>query len=188
MIRGRLNNTGFTLLELLIAMVVLAVGLMGVSGMIITSVRGNTFGNQMMQATALAQDKIEELRNTDYEPLYGSCGTGGYPVVCSDDPAVLSPPESNPPNDSGTNGDELTGGGGDGLWTYKYVSPPAVSPLPAGMTLVWGVKRNYPQPRMIWLMACVVWGGTPQPNECNLTTHADKNIHVVRVESTTGNY
>lgn len=182
------NPKGFTLLELLIAMVVLAFGLMGVSGMIITSVKGNAFGNQMMRATALAQDKIEELRNTDYKQLYQTCATGGYPVVCSDDPAVLLPAESNLPNDSGINGDELTGGGGDGFWTYKYASPPAATALPAGMTLVWGVKRNYPQPKMIWLTACVVWGGTGGTNECNLTTHTNKNIHVVRVESVTGNF
>jgi hypothetical protein len=56
------------------------------------------------------------------------------------------------------------------------------------MTLVWGVKRNYPQPKMIWLTACVIWGGVPAANECNLTTHANKKIHVVRVESVTGNF
>ena len=181
------NHAGFTLLELLIALVVLAFGLMGVSGMILSSVKGNAFGNKVMQATSMAQDKIEELRNTDYKNLYKTCGSAGFPVVCADPPATMALDAAGlvlvAANDSGTNGDELTGGGGDGPWTYQYASPPAASPLPAGMTLVWGVKRNYPQPRMIWLTACVVWGGAGAVNECNLTTHANKNIHVVRVES-----
>ncbi|MBI3994940.1 MAG: prepilin-type N-terminal cleavage/methylation domain-containing protein [Nitrospirae bacterium] len=188
----RLDSSGFTLLELLIAMVILAFGLMGVSGMILTSVKGNAFGNKMMQATSLAQDKIEEMRNRDYRDLYKTCGSAGYPVVCADPPANMALDAAGvilvAANDGGTNGDELTGGGGDGFWTYKYASPPAASPLPAGMTLVWGVKRNYPQPRLIWLTACVVWGGTGAANECNLATHANKNIHVVRIESVMGSF
>ncbi len=183
---GAGNNAGFTLLELMIALVILAFGLMGVSGMILTSVRGNAFGAKMMQATALAQDKIEELRNTPYKTLYANCDTSGFSVVCANSPGTMLPDAAAAPNDSGTNGDELTGVSADGLWTYKYNN--AASPLPTGMTLVWGVKRNYPQPRMIWLTACVIWGGAPQPNECNLATRVDKNIHVVRVESVTGNF
>jgi prepilin-type N-terminal cleavage/methylation domain-containing protein len=179
------NHAGFTLLELLIALVVLAFGLMGVSGMIVSSVRGNAFGNQMMQANALAQKKIEDLRNVDYKNLYKTCGSAGYPVVCGDPPATMATDDSLPPVDNGTTGDDLTGGANDGIWTYKYND--AVNPLPAGMTLVWGVKRNYPQPSLIWMTACVVWGGIGAFNECNLATHT-KNVHVVHVESITGNF
>ncbi len=171
------TSGGFTLLELLIALVVLAFGLMGVAGMILTSVKGNKFGSNMMLATSLAQDKIEELRNRDYRNLFGTCDTAGFPVVCG------SPPENMPldeagivleaPNDSGTDGDELTGGSSDGLWTYKYNYP--AKPLPAGMTLVWGVKRNYPQPRLIWLMALAQWDEKGK-------------VHTVRVESVLGNF
>jgi len=178
------DQAGFTLLELLIALVVLAFGLMGVSGMIVSSVRGNAFGNQMMQANALAQKKIEDLRNVTYKNLYQTCGSAGYPVLCVDPPAATID-DTVLPVDDGTNGDELTGGGNDGIWTYKYDN--AVSPLPAGMTLVWGVKRNYPQPKLIWMTACVVWGGTGAFNECNLPTHT-KNVHVVHVESVRGNF
>ncbi|MBI3810901.1 MAG: prepilin-type N-terminal cleavage/methylation domain-containing protein [Nitrospirae bacterium] len=186
-LKSRLNNpSGFTLLELMIAMVVLAFGLMGVSGMILQSVKGNAFGNQMTQASALVQDKIEELRNQAYTDLFKTCSTGGYPVVCTAAPIGMA--DSAGPNDGGTGGDAYTGGGGDGLWTYQYASPPAANPLPPGMTLVWGVKRNYPQPKLIWLTACAIWGGVPAANECNLTTHTNKNIHVVRIDSITGNF
>ncbi len=180
------DQRGFTLLELMIALVVLAVGLLGIVGMIVISIRGNAFGSQMSQANTLAQAKIEELRNMTYTGLYGNCGTAGFPVVCASAPANMA--DSNAPNDSGSGGDRYTGGSGDGMWTYQYAVPPAATALPTGMTLVWGVKRNYPQPRMIWIMACVVWGGPPATNECNLTPHSSKSIHVVKVESVAGNF
>lgn len=177
MMRRRLNNKGFTLLELLIALVVLAFGMMGVAGMILASVRGNAFGTMMMQVNALVQDKIEEMRNTPYLNLYATCGTAGFPVICASAPAAMPLDAGGlvmeTANDSGTDGDELTGGAGDGTWTYKYNN--AASPLPAGVTLVWGVKRNYPQPRMIWLTALAQW-------------QEKSKTHTVRVESVTGNF
>lgn len=163
------SSSGLTLLELLIAMVVLAFGLMGVSGMIMTSVRGNTYGARMTQVTTLAQDKIEEMRNVPYDNLYSGCNIVGFPVVC---PNVPQPMENAvaQPNDSGLAGDEAAG---DGLWTFQYNDP--AKPLPAGMTLIWGVKRNYPQPRLVWLMAKATW------------TERGK-AHTIVVDSVRGNF
>ena len=148
------GTSGFTLLELLIALVILAFGLMGVALMVVTSVKGNAFASRMTQAASLAQGKIEEMRNSSYENLYVNCGSVGFPDPCSS-PPVSMPDASQAPNDNGASGDDLTGEAGDGIWTYLYDN--AIEPLPAGMTLVWGVRRNYPQPRMIWLVAVVQW-------------------------------
>ena len=57
------KKTGFSLIELLIGLVFLAVGLLAMAGLQGTSVRGNTFSNNLMQATYLAQDRFESLIN-----------------------------------------------------------------------------------------------------------------------------
>ena len=176
-IKKRLRGCkGFTLLELMIALVILAIGLMGVSGMILTSVRGNAFGSRMMQATALAQDKIEEMQNSRYKSLYADCRMAGFPITCPNPPGTM-PLDADglvqvSANDSGANGDEISG---DGVWTYQYDNATGPEPLPAGMTLIWGVKRNYPQPRLVWIMAAAQW-------KEKLKTHE------VRVESIIGNF
>jgi len=62
MIRAAQSKKGFSLLELLIALVILAVGLLGVAGMQVTSISGNAFSNNVTIATGLAQSRIEELK------------------------------------------------------------------------------------------------------------------------------
>ena len=57
------NEPGFSLIELLIGMVFLAIGLLAMGGLQGTSVRGNAFSNNLMQATYVAQDRIESLMN-----------------------------------------------------------------------------------------------------------------------------
>jgi len=57
------KKTGFSLIELLIGLVFLAVGLLAMAGLQGTSARGNTFSNNLMQATYLAQDRLESLIN-----------------------------------------------------------------------------------------------------------------------------
>ena len=56
------NKKGFSLLELLIALIILAVGLLGAAGMQVSSVSGNAFSNNVTIATGLAQSRIEELK------------------------------------------------------------------------------------------------------------------------------
>lgn len=172
------KESGFTLLELLIALFVMAFGMLGVVGMMLISVKGNAYGKRMMEATAMAQDKIEELRNQGYPFLYAGCGIAPFPDPCNFTPGAMK--ESAAPNDGGSGGDALTGGAGDGIWTYEYASPPAAQPLPAGMRLVWGVRRNYPQPRLIWMVSIAQWTE-------NLGTPSQKT-HTARVESVRGSF
>ena len=61
-----MNHKGFTLMEVLIAIVILAVGLLGVTGMQISAIRGNHFSGNLTQATVLAQNKLEELKQLAY--------------------------------------------------------------------------------------------------------------------------
>jgi type II secretory pathway pseudopilin PulG len=62
-------NVGLTLVETLVALTILAVGLLGVSLMQVTSVSGNFFSREMDVATELAQDMIERLKVSTYTSL-----------------------------------------------------------------------------------------------------------------------
>lgn len=61
-----MSQRGFSLMEVLIALVILAVGLLGVTGMQITGIGGNHFSGNLTQATVLAQNKLEELKHLPY--------------------------------------------------------------------------------------------------------------------------
>ena len=58
----KLNHKGFSLLELLIGLVILAIGILAIAGMQITSIRGNFFSDNIMQASILGQDRLEQLK------------------------------------------------------------------------------------------------------------------------------
>lgn len=73
------GKSGFSLIEALIGMIVLAIGLLAIAGMQGTSVRGNFFSNNLMQASYIAQDRLEFLKNLPFNsPLIqdGSSGNG----------------------------------------------------------------------------------------------------------------
>jgi len=56
------KNTGFTLIEVLIAMLVLAVGLLGLAGLQATSLKNNQSAYNRSQATQLAYDLADRMR------------------------------------------------------------------------------------------------------------------------------
>ena len=62
----RQNQKGFSLIELLITLVIMAVGLLAMAEMQIASIRGNSFNNSLATATAHAQNKLEELTKLPY--------------------------------------------------------------------------------------------------------------------------
>jgi type IV pilus assembly protein PilV len=69
------NNKGFTLIEILAAVVIFTVGLLGVAGLTMVIIRGNTFSSMLTTATVLAQDKLEELRETTYAAIASGSDT-----------------------------------------------------------------------------------------------------------------
>jgi len=60
------RQSGFTLIEIMIAMFVLAVGLLGAAGVVITVINGNALSKEITTATTLAQDKMEDIINLGY--------------------------------------------------------------------------------------------------------------------------
>ena len=59
------DKKGFSMLEILVAMTILGIGIMGLATLQSRGIRGNDLGNRTSQATAMAQDKLEELINAD---------------------------------------------------------------------------------------------------------------------------
>lgn len=57
------TQRGFTLLEILIAIVVLSIGLLGLAGLQTLSLQSNQSASQVSQATFLAQDIFERMRS-----------------------------------------------------------------------------------------------------------------------------
>lgn len=63
------TEDGFTLLEVLISVIILAIGLMGVAMMQLTAIQGNAWGFRLSEATERIETKIEEFRNTPYDDI-----------------------------------------------------------------------------------------------------------------------
>ncbi|MDY0190197.1 MAG: type IV pilus modification protein PilV [Desulfuromonas sp.] len=62
----RKKDSGFTLIEVLIAMVIFAVGILGIAMMQLSAVRGNSVANRVSEASTLASDQIEQMLSWDY--------------------------------------------------------------------------------------------------------------------------
>lgn len=59
------KQKGFTLTEVLVGLVILAVGILAVAGLQIASIRGTFFSNNLRQASVLAQNRLEFLKSLD---------------------------------------------------------------------------------------------------------------------------
>ena len=62
LIRVIAEKRGFSLIEVMIGIIFLAIGILAVAGMQATSVRGNFYSNNVMLATYVAQDRLEFLK------------------------------------------------------------------------------------------------------------------------------
>ena len=69
---------GFTLIEIMVAMTILAVAMLSFIPMVISTIRANSFGAQMSHAAELAQDQLEDIRRM---PFDDPTITGAYPVT-----------------------------------------------------------------------------------------------------------
>jgi len=60
------TDAGFTLLEVLIAIVILAIGLLGLSALQLVAVKGNAYSSEMTYASMIARQKFEEFKSLAY--------------------------------------------------------------------------------------------------------------------------
>ena len=70
------SEKGITLIEIMASMIVFALGLLMLIPMMIASITANEFANDMSRATLLAQQKLEELRNTSVLTTGSDTGNG----------------------------------------------------------------------------------------------------------------
>jgi prepilin-type N-terminal cleavage/methylation domain-containing protein len=73
--RNKRGAAGFTLIEVLIAMVVMAVALTGMIPVLVHATRGNSFGGNTTGAATRSQDKIEELKRAPFDHAHLVAGT-----------------------------------------------------------------------------------------------------------------
>ena len=68
------RSYGFTLIEVLIALVILSVAFLGLAGLMVQTTKNTSFGGLMTEAATLAQDKLEELRAAPWNNLASFSG------------------------------------------------------------------------------------------------------------------
>jgi prepilin-type N-terminal cleavage/methylation domain-containing protein len=88
----RKGRPGLTLIEILFALSVLAVALLGVAGMFPSALRSVYAGGQTTKATTLAREMADMIRGDVFGDLvsrYDGFSTQGLSVVC---PVPLRPP------------------------------------------------------------------------------------------------
>jgi prepilin-type N-terminal cleavage/methylation domain-containing protein len=61
-----MKSKGFSLIEVLIALIILSIAFLGLAGLMIQTTRNNSFGGRITEAATFAQDKLEELRSTPW--------------------------------------------------------------------------------------------------------------------------
>ena len=64
--RLSLKSKGFTLIEILIAIIILSISLLALAGLMATTTQNTSFGGHITEAITLAQDRLEELRVTQW--------------------------------------------------------------------------------------------------------------------------
>ena len=57
-----IKSKGFSLIEMLIAIVILSIAFLALAGLMVQTTKNNSFGGRLTEAATFAQDKLEELR------------------------------------------------------------------------------------------------------------------------------
>jgi type IV pilus assembly protein PilV len=94
------NTNGFTLIEILIATVIITIASLGIATLTVGVIRGNSFSKRLTTATTLAQDRLEQAKRLGYSKVdtiavienYGNIANySGYRRVTSVVPTPVSP-------------------------------------------------------------------------------------------------
>jgi type IV pilus modification protein PilV len=84
------KESGFTMVEILIALTVFAIGILGIASMQVWGIRGNASAIMHSQAATFAADRIEKLMMVDYDDLADGSETRGiYDIQWQISPANI---------------------------------------------------------------------------------------------------
>ena len=63
------RSSGFTLLEILIALIIFSVGILALTSLTVTATKTGSYGGRMSEAVTFAQDKLEELKANSWDKI-----------------------------------------------------------------------------------------------------------------------
>jgi type IV pilus assembly protein PilV len=69
------SKEGFTLIETMIALVVLSMGLIALAGLQASAMRGNTLSKRMTTAVSIANARVEQIKNMPYANIQSESST-----------------------------------------------------------------------------------------------------------------
>jgi type IV pilus assembly protein PilV len=72
------DKNGFTLIEILIATVIITVASLGVANLTVGIIHGNSNSQRLTTATTLAQDRLEQIKRIGYQNAGTVVGTENY--------------------------------------------------------------------------------------------------------------
>ncbi len=128
-------DKGFTLIEVLVAIVILTVGLLAVGTMQISAIRGNFMSGNTSIALSLASEKMEDLLNRDFNDTYLDDSVTGNNGTLS---STTSVDHDEPVSEEGTVG---AGGFYRRIWNIANQSSP---PTKSVMVIVtWENNRHH---------------------------------------------
>ena len=63
------QSSGFTLIEILVALVIFSISVLAFAGLTVTATRTGSYGGRMTEAVTFAQDKFEELKTNSWDNI-----------------------------------------------------------------------------------------------------------------------
>jgi type IV pilus assembly protein PilV len=66
---------GFSLIELMITLVILSIGLVALAGLQVSAIKGNAFSKRMTAAVSIANQKLEQIKDTAYANILSESST-----------------------------------------------------------------------------------------------------------------
>ncbi|HZD54989.1 MAG TPA: prepilin-type N-terminal cleavage/methylation domain-containing protein [Candidatus Aquicultoraceae bacterium] len=113
---GSDGDGGFSLVEVLVAITILVVGLLGLALMQTTAIKANALASRSAIATRLAQDRLEQFKSAVF-PAIVSSPTAGY------DTGTMTPRYENLPEAAGDSPPPVQGTTFSRVWLVNDVSP-----------------------------------------------------------------
>ena len=150
------NSKGFSMIEVLMAVTIIAIGLLAMIGMQITTLNGNIKAQKMTIATVLAQDKIDELKdfliNNPVHPFLTVGGPLDPPIPPNIPTSTYTPANWFPPDPNGAGGgppaghfDDLNGDGNpDPINETGGMAGQAALLQQKGYVRMWNIVDNNP--------------------------------------------